>query len=339
MNTPESTFDFKSAKSAFSRIGFALLAFLISTILVQLAILIPLRYIYPGAIEFIYTPNVLTIFSSLTMYLVGFPVFYLIIRKMNTEAPTKRKCGFGTLAIGFLISISLMYVGTNIGTLVSSLLYDIFKLNMTSDTLALVSSLKWYEALPWAVIIAPLIEELVFRKLILDRTRMYGEKLAMIFSSLLFAFFHTSIEQFFYAFLMGLLLSYLYLRKGKILPCWLLHMVFNFIGGVLPLIIYEFVDIEAFIAAMLEENMEKMIRLIEENLLGYSILSMYSLSLMGMSVAGFILLMIKSKKMHFSPTSLPLPKDSEATVAFTNVGVVLFILFSIVYPFVSAAMG
>ena len=46
-------------------------------------------------------------------------------------------------------------------------------------------------------IIAPIFEELTFRKLLIDRTIKYGGTISVLLSGLLFAFFHGNLSQFF----------------------------------------------------------------------------------------------------------------------------------------------
>ncbi|MBQ6893061.1 MAG: CPBP family intramembrane metalloprotease [Clostridia bacterium] len=343
MDTPEISFDFKKPKKAFSRIGIALILFFFATTLAQIAII----FVISAAVAVLSpdTPLVelsntaLLILSAATMYLVGFPVYYLTIRSLPKDCPEKKRCGFGTIGIALLISITLMYAGQTLGTYAYLGISELFGVELISESLELISSIKWYEAFLFSVIIGPFVEELMFRKLLIDRTRMYGEKLAMIFSALMFAFFHTSVQQFFYAFLIGLLYAYLYLRRGKMVYCWLLHALFNFFGSVVPLIIYEFVDIDEFLNIFTSNDYEAMYRLIEENLLGYGMLACYGMLLMAASTAGFVLLIVKMRKARFKKTALQLPKDSEATVAFTSVGVILFIIFTIAYPFLVAYLN
>lgn len=330
MDSPNVSYDFKSARKPFSRIGFALILFFVSTYAVQIIFSAVAELLCPGWAEGGISYRAMLLISSATMYLVGFPVFFLTVRGLDAAPPAERKCSAGTIGAAFLISVSLMYIGQIVGDLAYTALYDLVGISFSSATIEVISNIKWYEALIFSALLGPLVEEIMFRKLIIDRTRMYGEKLSMIFSALLFAFFHTNVQQFFYAFLVGLLYAYLYLRRGKVLYCWILHALFNFFGSVLPLILYEFVDMDAFMSA---ETAGELYKLIDENILGYGLISLYSLATIVMAVVGFNILLRKQRKAVFVQTSLQLPKDSEATVAFLNIGVILFILFSVAYPF------
>ncbi|MBR5615641.1 MAG: CPBP family intramembrane metalloprotease, partial [Clostridia bacterium] len=58
--------------------------------------------------------------------------------------------------------------------------------------------------------------------------------------------------QFFYAALLGMLLSFLYAKTGKIHHCILIHMSVNFFGGVLPTILMDWADYETLMGLVNE---------------------------------------------------------------------------------------
>lgn len=61
----------------------------------------------------------------------------------------------------------------------------------------------------YACFLAPIVEEIVFRGIILKRMLPYGKYFAIFFSSLLFGFFHGELTQGCFAFFCGLILAYL----------------------------------------------------------------------------------------------------------------------------------
>lgn len=78
-----------------------------------------------------------------------------------------------------------------------------------------------------AGLIAPAAEELLFRRLLLRRLRPYGERFALVASALCFGLFHGNLNQFFYAFLLGLVLAELALSTGCLWQAVLLHALVN----------------------------------------------------------------------------------------------------------------
>ncbi len=87
------------------------------------------------------------------------------------------------------------------------------------------------------VLIGPILEELVFRKLMFDRTRRYGEKTAVIFSAICFGLFHGNLTQFLYACSVGLFLGYVYCKTGKVLHTIIMHMLMNACSSAILLLI------------------------------------------------------------------------------------------------------
>ena len=74
---------------------------------------------------------------------------------------------------------------------------------------------------------APVFEELIFRKFLIDRLLPFGERTAVIFTALLFGMAHQNAMQFFLAFFVGLVFAIVYIRTGNILYTMLLHFMIN----------------------------------------------------------------------------------------------------------------
>jgi membrane protease YdiL (CAAX protease family) len=79
----------------------------------------------------------------------------------------------------------------------------------------------------YGTLIPPLVEELLFRGVILNILRQHGDSFAIIMSAFIFGLYHGNIPQFVFAFLMGLIAGYLYIRTGSILIPILIHMFNN----------------------------------------------------------------------------------------------------------------
>lgn len=84
------------------------------------------------------------------------------------------------------------------------------------------------------VILAPIVEEFVFRGLLLRRwSEKWSTKKAMIVSSLIFAIFHGDPIG---AFLFGLVMCYVYFLSGSLWLPIICHALNNFIAWLLTLI-------------------------------------------------------------------------------------------------------
>lgn len=78
-----------------------------------------------------------------------------------------------------------------------------------------------------AGLMAPVMEELIFRKLLLDRLRPFGDRCAILVSALAFGLFHMNLYQFFYAVALGLIFGGVVLKTGKVWHGMLLHAIAN----------------------------------------------------------------------------------------------------------------
>lgn len=79
-----------------------------------------------------------------------------------------------------------------------------------------------------AGVLAPILEELVFRGLIYRRIRYYlNIKWGIILSSLFFGIYHGNVVQCIYAFLMGVIMAYIYEKYHSILWPIIFHGVAN----------------------------------------------------------------------------------------------------------------
>ena len=79
----------------------------------------------------------------------------------------------------------------------------------------------------FVVVLAPVCEELIFRKLLLQPLRSGGDMFAAVTSALIFGAYHGNFDQFPYAFAVGLLYGILAVRSSSVLPTLILHFVNN----------------------------------------------------------------------------------------------------------------
>ena len=162
------------------------------------------------------------------LYLIAVPIGLLLLRKIPTEPAEKSKLSAKHFILVLIICIPIMYIGNLLGTVLASLISGGNSANALIDFAFDKSPLK----IVVLVILAPVIEEYIFRKQIIDRVKKYGEKTAFFLSAFAFAMFHMSLYQFFYAFGLGLIFAYVYIRTGRLRYSVALHIIINFVGSV-----------------------------------------------------------------------------------------------------------
>lgn len=94
-----------------------------------------------------------------------------------------------------------------------------------------ISSFGMFALYTFTSAITPaIVEEIVFRGMILNGLRTKFNDISAIFlSALMFALMHGNLQQLVYPFVLGLILGWLKLRTGSIIPCMIVHFTSNFL--------------------------------------------------------------------------------------------------------------
>lgn len=265
------------------------------------------------------TTNQSLLCNYLAMYGIAFPLYLRMSKKMEKAVPEKHSMSVGSFLICVMICIALMVAGNLIGNMINIVLTTLFS-DLSAFTLNnYVFNDSPYFFLVLAVICAPIIEEILLRKVFIDRVRKYGDGWAILLSGLLFGLLHGNFTQFFYAALLGNFLAFIYVKTGKLQYTIALHMILNFIGSALPLLLLRNVDTtvlfsknvtEAEILAMLPDLIPLLLFVGIEYLIAF---------------AGFILLCCAFRQFELDP---PMEK-TPASHIFRSIPLWLFIVISL----------
>lgn len=172
--------------------------------------------------------------SSISMYLVAMPISYFALRlgkKAPSSAPKKLTVG-GFCAL-LSLSFGIAILGNLIGSAVQALIFALTGKAAINPVETATMSTPFWANLLFGGILAPVAEEIVYRKLVIDRLRPLGELFAVLFSGLLFGLVHGNFSQFFYATMFGFLAGAVYVYTGKLRYTVALHIAVNLTGGVL----------------------------------------------------------------------------------------------------------
>lgn len=165
----------------------------------------------------------LAIIYGLTAYILDIPMIYYFIRnnKKKKYFVTKEKMNIGS----FIGCFALMALITAIIGIISL----VFKLKIESNDNSILPdypTLYLNMTLFSTIIIAPIIEEMIFRGVIMNDLKEYGYKTAIIINSVLFGLAHTEIEKVIITIFLGIIFSYVAYRYSLRYSI-LLHMVWN----------------------------------------------------------------------------------------------------------------
>ena len=311
-------------RKQFSHVGLAAAAFMLLTLAAQVMVLVELLNSLLGDFIDFYGFSGRMLMSSLPMYLVAFPAVAGLLQLVpKCGAPQKEQWGFWKFASFFVIAVGIGLAGNILGRLVG-LLQPSGPDSAELDQLIRNSSL-WVNLLT-TVIMAPVVEELFFRKLVMDRLLGYGQKTAIIISGIMFGMAHGNFSQFFYAFGIGILWAYVYAKTGKVRYTIGFHMLFNLLGGVIT------VELSKGAQGLAEGPW--MIRQIESILgvdMGWLVTAFSSIMILAYLffmlaclIAAITLIIMYRRQITFQPGQWPLRKGRAFQTAFLNVGMIVY---------------
>lgn len=312
-----------AAKKTYSHIGLALFVFGITSIILQYVL-----YFVMDAVKIVPEEFQQWLLVIIPMYCIALPILYLMIKKEPVSKFEKQKLGFGRWMKIFLCCFPIMVAGSIIG----SVLMNILSSGNSENPLNEAVEGNFFMKVLVMVILAPIIEEFIFRKLIIDRTEKYGEKYAILFSALSFGLFHMNFYQFFYAFGLGLVFGYVYTRTKDLKYSIIMHMMINFFGSVIAPAVVNGIDPEKF--QLLAENPENP-ELIEQILPGMMAFLGYIFIYYGLAIAGLVLFIINIKKIHFHLSQYQISQQESFSNIYLSVGVILFYLVCIIMIFLN----
>lgn len=218
----------------FSKIGFNYFALGIIVLVLNLFIGLFISIINPNLLS---NQTMMTFFSAIWTYLLPLPIFIYIMRKTEAKTLEKHNMTVKTFVICISITMFLMWIGNIMGVIITSGIGSLIQHEVANPIHDVINNSGLVANLIIITTIAPIFEELIFRKLLIDRTIKYGGTISVLLSGLLFAFFHGNLNQFFYAFLLGGFFAIIYIKTGQIKYTIGLHMIINFIGSVVSLFV------------------------------------------------------------------------------------------------------
>ena len=310
----------EEVRRTFSRIG---LAYAAMTLGLQITITLCQYLLFYLAPHLLDTWWISWVLSIIPLYTVGLGIPWLILRKVpvsphNTDyavgmatSAEKPRFGLGHWLILLIIAFGCMTAGGLVGNIVMSVLSTIMDYDYANALGNMVSSSPVWVTFLGVCICAPLGEELLFRKLLIDRTRRFGDLPAILLSGLLFGLFHGNLFQFFYAAAVGMVLAYVYTRTGKYLWCVAMHAALNFVGSI----------VTPALAGLLPADMISFENLLQP--LVYLVLAAWQY---GMLIAGIILFCVLFSRRKLSRGPSPLYRENAASLVLGNVGMIFVLV-------------
>lgn len=163
------------------------------------------------------------ILSEVISIIIGIKMFGLDLKSKFTRDGFT---GSTVLKLIFL-GIGLMTAGAILGTIIATILenfgYVTPVLPLEPRKSAAVSGFMYF----YACLLGPVLEELLYRGVLLQSMRKYNERFAIFLSALIFGLMHQNYQQFIYAFLLGIPLAIVTIKYESLLPAIFTHIAAN----------------------------------------------------------------------------------------------------------------
>ena len=295
-------YSYIETRKVFSRLGFALTFSILSVNVVQLIVAGFMSAVDPNLLM---TDWANFFLIAVSFYLIGFPLAYCMMKKIPVAvSQEKKRLTLWQLVEYGLISYAVMILLNFLTTFLLSFI-ELFKTESIVNPVqqVILTGSPWLSLL-CIVVLSPIIEELLFRKILLDRVRIYGDKVAIIFTAIAFGFYHGNLSQLFYAVGLGIILAYIVLKTNQLKYSIGIHMFVNAMGSlILPMLIGDGSD-------LLRAQIASVIVVI-------------------LITFGTILIIKNRKKVELVQGDLTIPESKLMQLVWLNHGVFAYLLFII----------
>ena len=318
--------ELKIGKKTFSRVCYVPLIMSLVATVVQIIAMTATEIM---AIDTDSISGYIWLLNFIPMYALGLPIGILALRKTKADKLEEHKLGFVNLLKAFTVCFAVMYAGNILGILISSLITKITGAESDFVVGDLITDGDTLWIVIFVVILGPIVEEFIFRKLMIDRLSRYGRWLAIVFSALAFGLFHGNLNQFFYAAALGLVFGYIYTKTGRLRYSIILHMVVNFFGSVVSVYVADKIDYDA-IDSMMQGTIP-----LDLSGSGLGILGGYVLLMLALGITGLIVLFSSLRKLELTPAETPIRKELRFRTAYLSFGFICVVLYFVVMTIIT----
>ena len=328
MEEQEKTARSKEQSRQFSRLGLVLFAFMGVAFAAQLVLIVITMLVgLVGGLDVDFdNQTVQIVISAISMYGVAFPVAALLMRLIPKQGrPGGETWSAMQLAACLVICIGIGFVGILLSQFVDVVFPSGGDGVQPEDMMTGAGMLL---NIAMVVFAAPVVEEVMYRKMLIDRIAAYGDGVSVVVSGLLFGLAHGNFSQFFYAFGLGALFAYVYIKTGHIGYTIGFHMFFNLIGGVFTVELNKgLMEVRdpAGMVARLEQlfgvDLGPVVPLVCS-----ALLTVYLVMSVVCAVGGLVILISRRKEIVFRPGEKPMVWGRRFSAVVLNPGVILYLL-------------
>ena len=291
-----------SAAKAYSWLGLSYFVVDLAAILLGRAVLTKLY----GSTENL-SDKVEIIYGFVIRFVIVLPLIYLAIRKLPRFEISKKRLGIKSFFKCVCVDCSLKTLAGIFTFALISGISVLTGIHTVNPIIANISSMSMRMQILDVCIMAPIYEELLYRKLLIDRIAHYGEVAAMLLSGIIFGLAHGNMYQVFYTAVAGCFFAFVYLRTGKIWYTIFLHMITNSSNTIVRCIV------------SLIEGKNKTI--------AYACVAIFAVVVIVVSILGIEFMFKDRKRFVFEHHEEEVASGRRFTTAILNVGMLIYLFF------------
>lgn len=316
--------DYTVAEAHFSRLG---LMFLAGTAIIYAAQMLVNNVVKLCCPQWLENSTISLMISVLPLYLIGMPVLIALVKKIPGTAPQQHKMKGGHFVLALIMCYAVMYTSNFVGVIITNIISMIKGQPVDNAIFDIALNSNMVVTFIYMVICAPILEEYVFRKLIIDRTQQFGQGVAVVVSGVMFGLFHGNLSQFIYATTLGMFFAFLYVKTGNLKITIALHMIINFMGAIISTLLLKGIHFAEYSQIAASGDVEALMSFMLSNLPAWIAYMIYAAVLLLLVITGIVLLIVFHKRFVLAQGEVSIPKGKRFTTIFLNFGMLVYCLF------------
>lgn len=296
-----------------------------------------------GAIAFTENELLSTVFSCMTPIVSETAAILVGLKILKFTPPdfkklsTREGYGGGTIAKLVTLCLGLQTASALLIQIITSILDNFGLTGRTVDLSATTSFGANLFMFFYACLLGPVLEELLYRGVLLQSMRKYNERFAIFLSAVIFGLMHENYQQFILGFLLGIPLAVVAVKYNSLIPSIITHIIVNTTASVSN-VVMQYISPEMYNSALNGGDIDM------SALSGtdWAVLGINALFRFGFAIAGLvvgIICLVKGKNMS-RPT--PAGKSRAFPIMMTSIPwIAVFIVYaylSFVEPFMDMTL-
>ena len=260
-------------------------------------------------------------------FVIIYPLMYFFISKLPKFEIKKNKLGVGGFIACIFITYFLMITANIIGIILNSLIGNATGNGAVNPLMDVIDGLSPVAMILFAAVLAPIWEELLFRKFLIDRVVNYGEVTAMLMSGVMFGLYHGNLAQCTYAFAIGCFFAFIYIRTGKIGYTIAIHMIINGFSTFLTKFMLDGINISEMQGYLTSGDTEGYMNFVQEHMAALAGVAMIGMFVIVAIIVGLVLAIVLRKKFIFEHHEEEIEKGNRFKTAVLNPGMILYMVY------------